>query len=145
MVRLLPLLLALSLLAGCASVSTRERPRADLQNIQRFFVEKRLGDDHRIDELIVAELQRHGRTATSGPLTMAPDDAEAIVSYNDRWAWDFSTYLIEASLEIRRARTDKPIAAASYHRAVLSRQTPADAIRVMLDPLFAAPKRPARQ
>lgn len=132
-------LLAVLLLAGCGSVSTRERPRADLQDIQRFFVEKRLGDDHRIDQLIVAELQRHGRTATSGPLTMLPDDAQAIVSYTDRWAWDFSSYLIEAALEIRRARTDKPIAAASYHRAVVSRKTPADAIRVMLEPLFGPP------
>lgn len=145
MVRLVSLLLVL-LLAGCASVSTRERPRAGLQDIQCFFVETRLGDDHHIDDLIVAELQRHGRTATAGPLTMLPDDAQAIVSYNDRWAWDFSSYLIEASLEIRRARTDKPIAAASYHRAVVSRKTPADAMRVMLDPLFGPPsKSPPRQ
>jgi hypothetical protein len=136
---LLPLLLLALLLAGCAEVSTRKMPRADLAGIQRVFVEKRFADDHRVNELLVRELQRRGRTAVTGPLTMQPDDAQVVLSYADRWTWDFGSYLIEISLEIRDARTGKPLASAGYRRAPVSRQTPAEMVAAMLDPLFGPP------
>lgn len=137
---LAPVFILALLLAGCAEVSTRKMPRADLAKIQRLFVEKRLADDHRVNELLVLDLQRRGLTASTGPLTMQPDDAQAVVSYVDRWAWDFGTYLIEISIDIRDAKTGKPLASGYYHRAPVSRQTPADMIAATLEPLFGPPR-----
>lgn len=126
-----------ALLTGCATLSTRQLPQTDLRQPTRFFVVHRLADDRRIDLLIVAELERLGRIASSGPITMLPDDAEIVVSYEDRWAWDFGTYLVELSMDFRRAKTDKPLASAYYHRAIISRQAPITTVRAMLDPLLA--------
>lgn len=132
-------LLFLALFAGCADVSTHRLPHTDLSRLQRIFVEKRLADDYRINELIVGELQRRGATATTGPLTMKPDDAQAVVTYVDRWAWDFTTYLIEIWVEVRDARTNKLLAAAHYHRAPLSRQSSSEIIAELFDRLFGRP------
>lgn len=130
-------LLALAL-AGCTSVSSNRNPAVDLSRYHSFFVEHLLTDNHRIDEQIVAELRSLGREATSGPLTMKPDHADAIVTYNDRWAEDFKKYLIDLHIDIRDARTDKPLTVGRYYQPSILTKQPAAMIHEILAPIFAA-------
>ncbi len=90
--------LLLPFLAGCSSLSTHKNPAVKLGDFQRFHVEKRLSDDRGLEILIARDLQRRGFTATHGFLTMMPDDTQVIITYDDRWAWDFRTYLIELNI-----------------------------------------------
>ncbi|HEX2854888.1 MAG TPA: hypothetical protein VHO24_16765 [Opitutaceae bacterium] len=136
---------AVLLLAGCSSVTTRSDPKADLTRFRRFYVERRLGDDHRIDELIVQQLQNLGREASSGPLTMKPEGIDAIVTYTDRWEWDFKTYLIELNLAVRDGRNDKLVTVARYYQPSLKTRPPAEMIREILTPLFPAGDKPAKK
>lgn len=136
---------ATALFAGCADVTTRSDPQVDLTRFRRFYVERRLGDDHRIDELIVHQLQLLGREASSGPLTMKPEGMDAIVTYTDRWEWDFKTYLIELNITVRNARTDKPVSFARYYQPSLKTKPPAEMIRDILTPLFPSESTPARK
>ena len=53
------------------------------------------------DGLLVAELRRLGREASSGPMTMMPQNTEAVLTYDARWEWNFKTYLVELNLELR--------------------------------------------
>lgn len=130
-----PLFLALlALLAGCTSLSTRKA--ADLSRLKRFYVEQRLSDSHRLDEQIAAELRALGYDATAGVLTMKPDGIDAIVSYEDRYAWDFKSYLIEMHLAIRDGHTDKLLAFGDYHQAKITTKSPAEVIHLILFPLF---------
>jgi hypothetical protein len=129
-------LIAALLLTACSTLVTHKNPKGDLRNYRHFYVEARLGDDHGLDEIIVRELQRMGYNASSGPLTMKPDDVDALIFYQDRWEWDFKTYMIEFNLIVRDARKDLVLATGnSGHRSVLPK-TPADMIREVLVPIF---------
>lgn len=130
------LLIFAVLLTGCSSLSTRTAPKTDLSSYHHFFVESRLADNHRIADQIVAELQGFGLDASSGPLTMLPDDADAIITYQDRWTWDFKSYLIDLDIEVHTARTIKPLAEGHYHQASMLTKPAADVIREILAPMF---------
>ncbi|HVU25515.1 MAG TPA: hypothetical protein VHE13_15410 [Opitutus sp.] len=130
------LLLPLVLLAGCASVHTEVMPHADLAATGRFFVEHRLSDNHHVDDLIVADLQARGFAASAGPLTMLPDDANVVITYEDDWAWDFHSYLIELRVAVRRARADQPLAAGSYRQPSPITKSPGAVIHILLDRLL---------
>lgn len=131
---LVPLLATCALLLGCSSLSTREVE--DLGKYHRIYVEHRLTDNHRIDELIVAELKARGFDATSGPLTMLPDGTDAVITYEDRWAWDFKSYLIELKLEMHANITGKRLAVGHYHQASAYTKSPEAVVHEIIDPLF---------
>jgi len=124
-----------ALFAGCSSVSTRQV--TDLAPFKHIYVVHRLTDDHHIDELFVRELQSRGHDASSGPLTMMPENADAVLTYEDRWEWDFHSYLIELDIELHTARTDKKLADGRYYQPTIKTKAPAEVIHDMLAPLFA--------
>jgi hypothetical protein len=128
-------LLSVPLLAGCKSASTRKVMALD--GFQRIFVERRLNDNHRLDEVFVAELRRLGRESSSGPRTMMPENADAILTYDARWTWDFKTYLIELNVELHTARTGKKLADGRYYQPSLRTKPPEEVVRGILTPLFA--------
>lgn len=120
--------------AGCASVETRKT--LDLSPFKRIYVEHRLTDDRRIDEQIVQELQRLGYEASCGHLTMMPDKMDAILTYEDRWEWDFKTYLIELTVTVRTAHTSKKLADGRYYQPTPRAKPASEVIRDVLTPLF---------
>ncbi len=122
------------LFAGCASVETRKV--VELSRFKHIYVEHRLTDDHHIDEQIVQELQRLGYAASRGPLTLLPDHADAVLTYEDRWEWDFKTYLIEFNVFVRTARTNKKLADGRYYQPTPRPKPPAEVIREVITPLF---------
>jgi len=127
--------LALGLLAaGCASLDTQKK--AEYSQYHRFYVEHRLTDNHHLDELIVAELKSRGYEASCGPLTMMPEGIEVIVTYEDRWAWDFRSYLIELSISLRANITDKPLASGHYHQAPAVTKSPEAVVREIIEDLY---------
>ena len=129
------LLVALGLFsAGCSSVSTRKVIALD--RFQTFYVQRLLNENNHLDELIVAELQRLGRKASSGPLTMMPKNTEVLVTYEARWTWDFKTYLIDLNLELHTIYPSKKLADGRYYQPSLNPKPPAAAVRGILGPLF---------
>lgn len=129
------LILALAFLTGCSSVSTRKV--MPLDGFRRIYVEQRLNDNHQLAELLATELRRLGCEASSGPLTMMPETTEAVLTYDDRWAWDFRSYLIEFNLELHTARSNKKLADARYYQPSIKTRSPAEVIHELLPPLFA--------
>jgi len=131
------LLCAAALLDGCSSMSTRKV--VDLSAFKHVYVVRGLTDDHHVDELFVHELQTLGHESSSGPLTMLPENADAILLYQDRWEWDFKSYLIELDVELRTARTDKKLADGRYYQPSPKTRSPAAVVHDLLAPLFAGP------
>jgi len=140
--RLLVLRLLLPLLAlapaGCTT-SISARKVVALDRYPRIYVERRLNDNHRIDELFVAELKRLGRDASSGPLTMLPEKTDLLLTYDTRWEWDFRTYLIELNLELHTVHPRKKLADARYYQPNVRNKPPPEVIREVLDRLFVQP------
>jgi hypothetical protein len=124
------------LLAACGHVNTQIDPSAHLTHFNHIFVEHRLADGRGVDQLVVAELQRLGYDASSGPMTMMPDNAEAIVAYNDVWTFDFTTYLYEFDVAVRDAHTGKEIAVNRYSRPSVVGTDPIKIVNRVIDPIF---------
>jgi hypothetical protein len=133
--RSLLVLVLVALAAGCASHQTRKV--VDLAPFKRIYVVQRLGDDHRLNEFFAAELRAHGHIATTGPRTMLPEDADAVLTYTDRWEWDFKNYLIELNLEVHTARTNKKLADGRYFQPTPKPKPPEQVVRELLASLFA--------
>ena len=129
------LLLALVFsVAGCASVSTRKVIALD--EFRHIYVEKRLNDNHRIDELLVDALRQLGRDASSGPRTMMPENTDAVLTYDERWAWDFHDYLIEFTVELRTVRGNKKVADGRYYQPSVTTKSPAAIVQELIPRVF---------
>lgn len=128
------LLASALLLAGCGSVETRKV--MSLSSFKHIYVERSLTDDRHLDETIVKELNRLGYEASRGALTMLPDNADAILTYEHRWEWDFKTYLIELRVAVRTARTNKKLADGSFYQPTPNSKSPAEVVSRVLTPLF---------
>ncbi len=130
-------LAGLVLLAGCSQVSTRSIPKADIGSQKHIFVERRLADNYGVAEEIARQLRAMGYDVSSGALTMMPVGTELVVSYDDMWTWDFTTYMIEIDIQVRSARTDKIVAVGHYFGPhVLFGHAPPEMIHELLVKLF---------
>lgn len=141
MTRALVLLAVLFGVVGCSSVASHRAPGANLARYKHYYVEHRLTDDRKIDEAIVAELQSMGVEASAGPLTMMPQSAEAVVTYADEWAWDFKSYIIRLTVQIRDARKDYTLATGVYEQPSMITKTPSEVVHAVLSSIFTTKKR----
>ena len=118
-VRLLFALFACALLAGCATTERRVAvPGRSLKEVRRFFVVRNLKDNHGIEERIVRALRARGFEVESGPVTLQPDSAQAVISYEDRWAWDFSDHMVMLEINARDPKGFYPYVSASFVKHV---------------------------
>ncbi len=118
-VHTLILLLTCALFAGCATTRTHvaEEGRS-LKDVRRFFVLRNLKDNHGIDVRIVRALQARGFEAESGPITLLPASAQAVIVYQDRWAWDFADHMVFLQIGARDPQAVFPYVSASYQDQV---------------------------
>jgi hypothetical protein len=114
-------LLAL-LLTGCSSYDTQVARGRTLDGVQRFFVLSNPNDNHAIDHQIAAALNNRGVQAESGPLTMMPEETQAIVSYQDHWAWDFGDHLVYLQITVRDQKTNQTYASVTFSAKVPTRR-----------------------
>ena len=130
------LLLSLLLLGGCSSIDTTVARNAKLAGVQRFFVLANANDSRALDRHLVNALRARGLTAESGPRTMQPDDAQAIVSYHDNWTWDFGDRLVYLQITVREIPTGEPLGSMEFRAKIPGRQTPAETITDLVAQLF---------
>ncbi len=106
------------LLTGCAAVNTHVDKGRHLSGVRHFFVLSNLNDNHGLDDSIVRALQARGFQAESGPFTMMPDAAQALIIYEDRWSWDFSNHMVHLRISAQDPQATQPYATVSYQKNV---------------------------
>lgn len=110
---------ACAFLVGCASTRTQVAEKGrNLKEVRSYFVLRNLKDNHGIDVRIVRALQARGFQAESGPITLLPATAQVVITYEDRWAWDFSTHMVYLKLGARDPRGVFPYITASYTKQI---------------------------
>jgi hypothetical protein len=124
------------LLGGCASFDASIERGRSLQGVQRFFVLSNLNDNRAIDQQIATALRARGRTAEVGPQTMLPDDAQAVVSFQDHWSWDFGEHLNYLRLTASDPRASQPYAAVTFSAKVPLREKTAVTVSRLVDALL---------
>lgn len=130
------ILLTLTFLTACSSTDVRRDSKVDLHQYKRFYVEHRLNDNNGVDAMIAADLKQRGFDATYGHLTMMPDDAQILITYDARWTWDFHSYLIDLEISAKHAKTRNLIATGSTHHAGITKKRPEKMIHAIFKKFF---------
>lgn len=130
-------------LQGCATnrESASVSPDVDLSQFRKFHVVKFAPDGRGVNELIATELGKRGFKASTGTDATAPKDADAIVTYQDKWRWDLTMYMLELRIVVREPGTDKLLAMGNSHHTSLSRRSPEEMVAEVLSGIFKKAKR----
>lgn len=132
----------LLLATGCASNYAWRDSKIDFQKRKHFYVESELADSHQLHIAVAEQLNEMGYHATSGYLTMMPKDADALVSFQSRWTWDFKNYLIELNVQVRDPVSGKILASSGYHRPGIGGMSTKDLIRRTLASILPSKPEP---
>lgn len=140
---MLALLCTISLMTGCAvnRSSATLSPGVDLKAAKSAYVVKQPKDNHGINDLIAANLEKRGYVVTRGPELSTPYAADVAVTYVDKWMWDLTLYLLELTVNVRDPKTGFPMAVGNSFHTSLTRKSPPEMVDEVLDSIFNAPKK----
>lgn len=96
-----------------------------------YYVEMLPSDGRSVNELIVDQLRARGLKAATGAAGMAPDNTDVIVSYQDRWMWDMTMYMIRLNIQFKSPNGDLLASGESYRTSMI-RKPP----EYMVDEIF---------
>jgi hypothetical protein len=135
----LPLLVAvLALLSGCVSVQKGSvMPGADLSTVKSVYVVRLASDGRNVNRMIADALVARGLSATTGDSLKAPDGVDAVITYQDKWMWDITMYMIQLDIQFRKPVSEIPIATGSSMRTSLARKSAEEMVKEVLDQIFA--------
>ena len=124
------------ILGGCASFDAQVEHGRSLAGVQRFFVVSNLNDNHALDRQIVEALKARGREADSGPLTMMPDNTQAVISFQDHWTWDFGEHLVFLQIAVRDTRSEQPFGSVTFSAKIPLREDAPVTVARLVDQLL---------
>lgn len=129
---------ALAFGAGCVNTELTADidPSADVTALQTFYVVKSAEDDRGIESIIAAELESMGKTAASGVAPKPPSPVDAVVTYQDKWMWDITMYMLELNIDFRDPTTNYKFATGRSFRTSLARQKPEEMAAEVLKKMF---------
>ena len=130
------LLIAVSSFSGCAvnRATATVDPSANLSNIKTIHVKKFGPDGRSIDALIADKARSMGLNATTGEAPAA--NADAIITYADKWMWDITMYMIELTIQVRDPKTDFTFAVGDSFHTSLTRKSPTEMVDEVMTNLF---------
>lgn len=123
-------------LTGCATKTSQVAPGADLRSIERIHVVRLPADQRGINRVIADQLGVMGCKATTGDAGSAPTDAQALLTYQDKWMWDITMYMIELNVQLREPATEVALATARSYRPSLQRKSPPEMAKEVLAELL---------
>ena len=124
------------LLSACATLESAKAPDANLKGLKSFYVVQESGDDHAIDKLIATRLTGMGFTATCGDAPQPASRVDAIVTYQDRWMWDITMYMIKLDVQLHDGESGAVVARAQSMRPSLQRKSPENMVQEVIGEIF---------
>jgi len=101
-----------------------------------YYVENHGQDKRRLDQIIAAELNKQGLSATSGYNNGRPSKFDILVLYEDRWTWDMSNYLIHMRIDLRSPKTNILLGSGSSYQSSLARKPEQEVISDIISGMF---------
>jgi len=139
-IRLWLVALAIGALAGCATQNVSHAPGADLSTLKTIYVQKLAADQRGVDLLFVKQLNEWGYKATSGAAEKPAEPVDALLTYQDRWAWDITMYMLRLNAQIRDGQSGAIIASAESMRPSLERLSPPEMVKEVLQAALKKPR-----
>lgn len=117
-------------------MESAKAPDSNPKSLKTFYVALEAGDDHGIDKLIVARLTSMGYTASCGEGPQPAKRVDAIVTYQDRWMWDITMYMIKLDVQLHDGDSNAVIARAQAMRPSLQRKSPESMVQEVVGEIF---------
>jgi len=134
---LVPVFIVLLLSTGCSStLQAKKTPGTDLSQLNTFYVQKLPADERGIERLIAERLTQMGFLAVSGSDATPSSPVDAIVTYQDKWMWDLTMYMIELSVQLREPQSRSVLATGHSMRTSLVRKSPEGMVEEVLAEIF---------
>jgi hypothetical protein len=124
------------LLGGCASFDAQVEHGRSLAKVQRYFVVSNNNDNHALDQQIAEALKARGYVADTGPLTMMPENTQAVVMFQDHWSWDFGDHLAFLKIAVRDPLSEQSFATVTFNARVPGRENTPEIVSQLVDRLF---------
>jgi len=129
--------LFVALTSGCMTqLKSDITPGTDLKALKKIYVVQLPQDERGVGRLIADRLNLMGKRATCGYKASAPEDADAIVTYQDKWMWDITMYMIELNIQVRKPKTEMAMATGHSMRTSLVRKSPPEMVQEVLVDIF---------
>jgi hypothetical protein len=133
---LLAVLVLAFALTGCASMKSSKEPGTDLSKLQTFYVQRLPADQRGIERLLSDRLNAMGYKSTSGMAEATPQDIDAVVTYQDKWMWDITMYMIQLDVQVRDPGSQVVMASATSYRPSLQRVAPDKMVEEVVNEIF---------
>jgi len=117
-------------------------PGTKLSAADVYYVEKFEPDNRGLEAVISEQLVGLGHTSSSGPAGQAPAEATVLVSYQDRWMWDITMYMIQLDIQMKDPANGRVVATGQSYRTSLARKSPAEMAREVLVQIFSKNEAP---
>jgi hypothetical protein len=124
------------LLTACATSNSAHAPDADLHKLKTFYVARLPADENGIEKLIAKRLTVMGYQCTAGDAQTPESPVDAIVTYQDRWMWDITMYMIKLDIQIHDGATGAVLANGEVVRPSLQRKSPEGMVEETLGVVF---------
>jgi len=126
----------LLLITGCATMEASKAPGVDLTRLKTFYVQKLPADQREIETIISDQLNAMGYRSTYGISDKPPAEVDAIVTYQDRWMWDITMYMLQLNIQLRDPKTGMILASGQSLRPSLQRKSPQEMAAEVLNEIF---------
>lgn len=124
------------LVTACANrQSVTVAPTTNMSALKNIYVVHQPKDKDQINVLIADNLRMRGVTATTGD-GPAPANADAVITYIDKWMWDITMYLLQLTVTVREPKTDYPMASANSLHSSLTRLSPTEMVAETMNNIY---------
>ncbi len=130
------MLLPILMLSACATNNATRAPDANLSKLKTFYVVRVPEDERGIEKLIAARLTALGYQSASGDAPKSAAPVDGIVTYQDRWMWDITMYMIKLDIQIRDGTSGAILAKGEVMRPSLQRKSPEGMVEETLGVIF---------
>lgn len=137
--RMFVLFLLIMAASGCSKVVIRSDsdPNVDFSSLHVLYVRKLPADNRGIEKIIQSKLNEFGFQATSGAGLEPHGPVDAIVTYEDRWMWDITMYMLSIDIQFRDPETGYVLSSGSSYRTSLVRESPEEMVDEVFRDMFA--------
>lgn len=117
-------------------MDSAKAPGADLAHLKTFYVQKLPADGRGIERMISDRLNMMGYTSTYGVADYPSTPVDAIITYQDKWMWDITMYMIQLDVQVRSGSNRVVLATGRSFRPSLQRKSPEGMVEEVLQTVF---------
>ncbi|WP_341327140.1 hypothetical protein [Methylotuvimicrobium sp. KM2] len=137
MFRFIFIAFALLSIASCSTALKVDPIASEYNNLSlKYYVENHGKDRRQLEKIIASELKDKGYDVSSGYKSERPVNADILITYDDRWQWDMSNYLIHMRIDLRDPETNVLLGTGSSYQTSLARENEGVVINKIISSMF---------